>query len=45
MLSYLTYILSGILMGTLAMWVMGGEEEDDLAYEDPDRLLPLPMEE
>lgn len=43
----LTYTLSGILMGTLAMWVMGAEEDEDadLTWENPDGLLPPPMEE
>jgi hypothetical protein len=43
MLTFLTCTLAGISMHTIAMWVLQ-EDEELLPWEDPDTLLPPPME-
>ena len=39
------YILTGMAMASIMHLIPPPEEEDDMAYEDPDTLLPPPMED
>ncbi len=39
------YMLAGMAVASIWSLIPPPEEEDDMAYEDPDTLLPPPMED
>lgn len=39
------YVLAGMSMASIMHLIPPPEEEDDMVYEDPDTLLPPPMED
>lgn len=45
MLTLLTYVLSSILLASIAFWVAEATDEHDgsLDYTDPDLLIPPPI--